>query len=196
MRLILARHGQSLGNIDPDAWAGRDAPLSPLGEQQADRLGQWLKNNEPDIDLIYCSALQRARQTADFVNKYLNLPIKVNPDLNELERYDLPILPRRHHPFLPDSHYRNASDDGYYDQYRARVRRAMDEVLVNVLRPKPILVVSHGGTSATILRTIFERHDFYINTNNTGMHLLNWEDGCWRIEAMNFTRHLPDEMVS
>jgi len=196
MRLILARHGQSFVNINPAAWEGKDAPLSPLGEQQADRLGQWLQKNEPKIDTIFCSGLMRARQTTEIANRYLNLPVTVNTDLNELERYDLPILPRRHHPFMKDSHYRTPKDDGYYDNYRARVRRAMDQILTDVLREKPILIVSHGGTSATIMRTILERHDLYITTNNAGMHFVNWQDGCWRIEAMNYTRHLPDDMVS
>lgn len=76
-RLWLVRHGQSAGNVARDA-ALRDAlhrialdgrdmdvPLSPLGERQAQALGDWFKQlpdgERPDI--LLCSPYLRARQT-------------------------------------------------------------------------------------------------------------------------------------
>jgi probable phosphoglycerate mutase len=196
MRLILARHGQSFGNVDPAAHAGRDAPLTPLGEKQADQLGQWLKESEPDIDAVLYSPLRRARQTAEIANAYLQLPLSVDERLAEIERYDLPLLPRRMHPLQPETAHADPAGDGYYDLYKDRVKAALTDLLADLMRPKPILVVSHGGTSATILRLIVERHDIYFLTNNTGLHVLEWSDGRWRIHGLNQLRHLTPDLIS
>lgn len=196
MRLILARHGQSLGNVDPSVYMNQDPPLTPLGEQQADRLGRWLKDSEPDIDAILCSPLHRARQTAEIANAHLALPLRVDERLAEIDRYDLPLLPRRVHPLQPDTAHPDPAADGYYELYKDRVKDALADLLADLMRPKPILVVSHGGTSATILRLIMERHDVFFLTNNTGLHFLEWSDGRWRIHGLNQLRHLTPDLIS
>lgn len=195
MRLILARHGQSFANTEPARYENLPAPLTALGEQQADRLGQWLKRHEPEIDLIMCSAILRAQQTAEIVNQYLAVPLVVNENLNEIETWDYPYLHRRAHPFKLDT-LDTSLEDGVYSAFRIRVQRALDEITSDLSRPKPMLVVSHGGTSATLLRLIVERHDMYFITHNTGLHFVEWDDGRWRIKALNQTRHLPDELIS
>ncbi len=76
--LWLVRHGQSAGNVARDAAhaegleriaiGGRDVdvPLSPLGERQADALGQWFADGTPDErpTVILSSPYVRAMQTA------------------------------------------------------------------------------------------------------------------------------------
>jgi len=79
--LWVVRHGQSAGNVARDAAelgglttidiAHRDVdvPLSPLGEQQADALGDWFtalpEDERPNV--VLSSPYVRARQTADRV---------------------------------------------------------------------------------------------------------------------------------
>jgi broad specificity phosphatase PhoE len=79
--LWVIRHGQSAGNVARDSAergglatidiADRDVdvPLSPLGEQQADALGDWFAalpiDEQPEI--ILSSSYLRARQTGDRV---------------------------------------------------------------------------------------------------------------------------------
>jgi len=61
--LYLTRHGQSYGNIGN---AGHDDwRLTPLGEKQAELLGERLAGVA--FDTIYCSPLERARATAQAV---------------------------------------------------------------------------------------------------------------------------------
>lgn len=68
------RHGQSSYNL-----AGRtqgqtnDSVLTELGKKQAYEIGKKLQNR--GIEIIFCSPLTRAKQTADLANTYLNLPI-------------------------------------------------------------------------------------------------------------------------
>jgi broad specificity phosphatase PhoE len=196
MRLILARHGQSLGNVDPVTYAGQDSPLTPLGEAQADRLGRWLAAHESAIDLIVCSPLQRARQTAEIANTHLRLPLVFDDRLREIEKFDLPLLRRRLHPFSPETDHVDPASDGYYDRYSLQVRGALDALTADLNRPRPVLVVSHGGTSATILRLVMERHDIYFLSHNTALHLLEWREGRWHISGLNLTPHLPPELIT
>ncbi len=196
MHLILARHGQSFANVDSARFGHGDSPLTPLGEQQAHKLGLWLRAHQPDIDLIAASPLKRAQLTAEIINQYLHLPMKIYEGLAEMERFDLPYLDRREHPFRRETHYSLPDEDGYMEGYKARVIEVLEELTADLARPKPLLIVSHGGTSATIIRHILERHDLFIRTHNTAFHSLKWEDGRWHVLGMNLAPHLPYEMLS
>jgi broad specificity phosphatase PhoE len=83
--LWVVRHGQSAGNVARDAAelgglatidiAHRDVdvPLSPLGEQQAEALGDWFTSLAPEQrpNVVLSSPYVRARQTADRVLRAL-----------------------------------------------------------------------------------------------------------------------------
>jgi bisphosphoglycerate-dependent phosphoglycerate mutase len=63
LELVLARHGQSYGNLDLSL--GLDTDLTDLGREQATRLGNWLAEQGYAFTALYCSTLRRARQTAE-----------------------------------------------------------------------------------------------------------------------------------
>ncbi len=60
MKLYLLRHGDSLADSPDDA----SRPLSQAGERQARLAGRLLRLRAGDLNLIFCSPLLRARQTA------------------------------------------------------------------------------------------------------------------------------------
>ena len=76
--LWLIRHGQSAGNVARDAaesgglpvidiaWRDIDVPLSDLGVEQAQAVGDWFGRLPPDErpEVILCSPYVRARETA------------------------------------------------------------------------------------------------------------------------------------
>jgi broad specificity phosphatase PhoE len=76
--LWIVRHGQSAGNVARDAAEASgqrvidiadrdvDVPLSALGEQQADALGDWFARLPLDAmpEVVLCSPYVRARQTS------------------------------------------------------------------------------------------------------------------------------------
>jgi broad specificity phosphatase PhoE len=197
MRLILARHGQSWANVDSTKHSDPDSPLTPLGEQQADRLGRWLKQHEPELDVIWASPLQRARNTAAIANQYLNLPVVLHDGLMEIPRYDLPMLDQREHPFLPETQSTPPQpEDNILVHHRVQVKLVLDELITDLYRPKPILVISHGGTCAAMLRIIFNRTDIYFRTHNTAFHDVEWRDGRWMIFGLNLKPHLPAELIT
>lgn len=66
-RLLVVRHAQSVWNA-AGRWQGwSDAPLSPLGVDQAQRAGRALAAAGVTPAVVACSDLQRARRTAELI---------------------------------------------------------------------------------------------------------------------------------
>ncbi len=74
--LILAmRHGETAWNVEGRIQGHLDVPLNELGQWQAERLAQALR--QESLDVVYASDLRRAMQTAEAVVKLLIRPHKV-----------------------------------------------------------------------------------------------------------------------
>lgn len=152
MRLLLARHGQSVWN-EVRRFQGRlDPELSPLGRAQARALGEALAPFR--VRAAYVSPLRRARETAEIALEGAGIPLVAMDELCELS--------------LGEWEGRTIDEirsrDG--DPYRAWVRAPLDcpppggeplsEVCERVLRVleriaaahpngDDVLVVAHGG---------------------------------------------------
>ena len=60
-----------------------DTPLTPLGLRQAEALGKRFSGVE--LHGIYASPLERARQTAEAVARLHGLPVRILPELTEMD---------------------------------------------------------------------------------------------------------------
>ncbi len=80
-RLLVMRHGETAWNAAARIQGQLDIPLSPRGEQQAQRLAGRLAG-EP-IDAVYSSDLARAAQTAQPLARRLGLAPRPEPRLRE-----------------------------------------------------------------------------------------------------------------
>jgi 2,3-bisphosphoglycerate-dependent phosphoglycerate mutase len=90
MRIYFIRHGQSANNalfLETQSRVGRhfDPELTTVGRQQAEVLGNFLLDNQDDyhIDVLYCSLMQRAVQTALPIARNLSLPLNGLMDMHE-----------------------------------------------------------------------------------------------------------------
>ena len=82
-RLLIVRHGQSMANVQ-EIFAGHyDVPLSPLGQEQAERTAAYVTAHYA-IDRIYSSDLIRTMETAGHVAKKLHLSVTLVPELREI----------------------------------------------------------------------------------------------------------------
>lgn len=83
--LVLLRHGESTANAAGIFTGALDVPLTARGVAEARRAGALLKDAELPIGTVLCSAMQRARETADIVAAALPGPLAVLEDwrLNE-----------------------------------------------------------------------------------------------------------------
>tara|TARA_Y100000588_G_C14130774_1_gene871498 strand:- start:312 stop:944 length:633 start_codon:yes stop_codon:yes gene_type:complete len=82
-RLILLRHGQSQWNLENRFTGWKDVPLTNKGIQEAINAGKLMKKHNVLIDLIFCSVLQRAVETARLALLQMNLKYLWN-ESNEL----------------------------------------------------------------------------------------------------------------
>lgn len=198
MDLVLIRHGQSQYNLDQTG--GEDAPLTPWGREQARRAGIYCRS-QLKLRALYASPYTRAQLTAEIINSFLRLDhIPLKDDLREFQedysvrmvKFDSPIAALD----LRDS-IRPASISDYYVAFHERILRALREILAENAAwhdtDAQIGIVSHGGTMGTILRALAGSHHFSLNTENTGIHILRWQEGRWHILAINRTEHLECE---
>ncbi len=80
MKIYLTRHGQNQDNLNGILNGHRDLPLTEIGREQAKNLGEHLKKESAKFDLVLCSPLSRASETAEIITDILGLekPIKEN----------------------------------------------------------------------------------------------------------------------
>ena len=194
MKLLLARHGQSEWQVKT-ADGDLDAPLTPLGELQAHRLGEYLAAYDP-ITAIIASPLQRARCTAEIVASYLALPVNTEPDFREFNEWAAGWAP------LPVSMWDTSSADPElapgYSRFRQRVGAALRRVIESFADAEQLLIVAHAGTIGAITRILVGSDTPRLWVANTGLYLVEWghpERGrSWVFHYLNRVEHLPLSM--
>lgn len=81
IELVLIRHGETDGNLQPTALGTTDLPLNPRGKRQAQSLARLFGLSSPVA--IYSSPLKRAADTANCINEKHHLTIDHVLDLSE-----------------------------------------------------------------------------------------------------------------
>lgn len=166
-KLIFARHGQAESNIlkirsDKEGIH----PLSEEGKKQSDVLGEELKDAK--IDVILCSPLLRAFETAEIVSKKLNVPIVKDARLKEYNfgswnGHTTEDLMENSEAYRD---YRNLSNEEMYNfchggdgESRADIEKRVREFIRETNEKyagKNVLVISHGIVGSMFYRTLDE----------------------------------------
>lgn len=81
--IFLVRHGKTKDNLKKVVMGQNDSPLSEEGIKTAKLIERYFSKNHISIDEIYTSDLGRAVETANIINKKLQIPIKAISDLRE-----------------------------------------------------------------------------------------------------------------
>ncbi|MCP3987301.1 MAG: histidine phosphatase family protein [bacterium] len=82
-RFLAIRHAESTMNA-AGLWQGQaDAPLSQRGREQARALAEELRSES--IAALVCSDLSRARETAEILAGALDLSLRLEPGLREMD---------------------------------------------------------------------------------------------------------------
>ena len=147
--ILIARHGQSDWNQEK-RWQGHaDRPLTERGCEQAQALADRLAHIE--LDAVYSSDLQRARDTAAVVAESQSLDLQQLPELREVDVGTWSGLTRAEaEERFPEGFarwrdgYPGWKDGETYEAMTDRVLRAVDEIAAEHEGGR-VLVVSHGG---------------------------------------------------
>ena len=82
IKVYIARHGETIWNVEGRIQGRSDPGLSPKGHDQSLALFEQLRGRP--ISAIYTSTLQRSILTAQHVANYLSLPIQRQHELDEM----------------------------------------------------------------------------------------------------------------
>ena len=82
-KFIVVRHGNSISNIDKTFTGHLDAPLSEVGEEQAQRVSKFIFDNFK-VDKVYSSDLSRAVKTIEPFAQMADLPVIKEQELREI----------------------------------------------------------------------------------------------------------------
>ncbi len=152
MRLLLARHGQSLWNEVRKFQGATDVELSRLGRIQAEALGRAVRGYK--VAAAYVSPMRRALETAEIALRGTGIPLVPLPELRELslgewEGYTVDeIRGREGDPYLAwlrSPHDCPPPGAEPLEEVCGRVLRAVDRIASAHPDGDDVLVIAHGG---------------------------------------------------
>jgi probable phosphoglycerate mutase len=86
--LILVRHGNAV-RVNGDYF---HAPLTKLGQEQAEETGEYFNHLQNHLDGFYSSPLRRTKETAGIIGSKIGQNAEFRPDLQEVRVIELPAL--------------------------------------------------------------------------------------------------------
>ena len=197
--LVVIRHGETDWNRQQRFQGQIDIALNAMGLEQANRLGQHLAQSPTDV--LICSDLQRARQTAAPLAAAWKQTAHTRPGFREqsfgvLEGLDVPTI-KTQHPELWAQWLEHRADFALpggesLQQFHARVLQSVREAAAD--HPgKTVTIVTHGGVLDMLWRTV---HGLPLDglracdIPNTGVNRLRWRQGTLELVQWAEVTHL------
>lgn len=150
MEILVTRHGQTDWNLLNKVQGKVDIELNAMGRSQAKVTAEKLKDEA--IDLIICSPLKRAMQTAKIINENRDIPIIYDERISERDFGEFQGLTRENCDGSAlwdyDKNYKFEKAECVRDFFD-RVYNFLDEIKIKY-QDKRVLVVCHGGVSIPI----------------------------------------------
>ena len=150
MEILLTRHGQTEWNLLKKVQGKADIKLNEKGIKQAEETREFLKSEK--IDLILCSPLKRAIQTAEIVNQGRNIRMIIDERISER---DFGEFEGRSNTDFDFNAFWSYKQNLKYDKaenisdFFGRVYNFLDSIKTEYAG-KRILVVAHGGISIPV----------------------------------------------
>ncbi len=204
IRLILVRHGQTEWNATGRFQGQTNVALSEAGRQQA----KCLADNypAPDLDMIYTSDLDRAKETAECVGTKLGVPVIKEEKFRELSFGEWEGLTYKeistrwpeeaNHLFTAPDQLKIPGGESFRKLQERALRKIKE--LTAKHDNKTIGIFAHGAINKTILAGLMHIPIHYlwsIRQDNTAVNILRIDDGYVTIELINSTAHLGDDAV-
>ncbi len=203
MDLLLVRHGQSEAYLEgtpfPLAGGHGDPPLSELGQQQAQRVGDRLAT--AGIDAIYVTTLQRTVQTAAPLAGKVQLTPQVEAGLREvfLGEWEGGLyrqLVAENHPIaqrmFAEERWDVIPGAESLVAFDGRVRAAIRRLAADHPGQR-VAAFTHGGVIGQVLAMASDSRPFAFNTaDNASISRLIITADRWWVRSFNDTAHLQD----
>jgi broad specificity phosphatase PhoE len=195
-RVVLVRHGETVGQSSIRYYGATDVALSETGRQQMERVRAALAAEE--FDAVYTSERQRTTSAAGIVAPYLRAqPVAGFNEINfgrweGLTREEIAARdPQLFHQWRAALHEFTFPDGDAVPAFRARVTATLHAWLPAA--PARTLLIAHKGIIATIITELLrlspaERATWSIDL--ASIHTLVAAAGEWHAEWVNHTEHL------
>ncbi len=199
-KLILARHGETVWNVEKVFRGRADVDLDGVGVRQAELLGKYLSNWE--LEAIYSSPVKRALDTANIIARCQKVAARIAQGLIDFDYGEWQSLTeqevKRLYPAVLDEWRNNPhmvrmpSGEGLED-----VRRRAVEVVNGILfrHQGNILLVSHRVVNKVLICYLLgldNSHFWNISQDVGGITIFNYADGRFVLTRHNDTSHLRE----
>ena len=146
--IYCVRHGQSIHNQQQTIAGQLDSELTALGFEDARSVAATIGRR--DFEIVYCSDLLRARQTAETIMNTLEFscPVRYSPLIRELDygRFTEKKVDETfkilNYKRVPDQRYPEGES---FNDMQVRVRQFLSQIL-DESAGKRILVTAHAGS--------------------------------------------------
>jgi broad specificity phosphatase PhoE len=199
-KFILARHGETLWNVEKVYRGRTDVDLDEVGIKQAELLGKYL--NKWELEAIYSSPLKRALDTANIIARYQKVSVHVAEGLIDFDYGEWQSLPeqeaKRLYPTLHNEWHNNPhkvtmpSGESLED-----VRKRAIEVVNDVLSKcqGSVVLVSHRVVNKVLICSLLgldNSHFWNIKQDVGGITIFNYVEGRFVLTRHNDTSHLKE----
>jgi broad specificity phosphatase PhoE len=196
MILYCIRHGQTLFNAAGRIQGQSDTELSPLGLQQCDAVAKALVGR--GVEVVYSSPLRRALEGARCIAEALEVELRVDPRLMEInagifQGLDWAEIDKLH----PEHSKQWRSQDPEFripgGESRRELMHRAGEVFaaIRAAHHDAAIIVSHGGLLSAALKVLLEipaqRNPFSLM--NGSITKLSWDSEA-KLLTYNDTAHL------
>ena len=199
-KLILARHGQTIWNVEKIYRGRTDISLDELGIKQAELLAKYLSNWE--LQLIYSSPLRRALDTANTVARYHKMAVRVADGLTDFDYGEWQSLPeqevKRRYPALHEEWLNNPHKVQMPDgESLEDVKRRAIEVVKDVVSEYQgtALLVSHRVVIKVLICCLLgldNSHFWDIKQDVGAITIFDYVDGRFVLARHNDTSYLKE----
>jgi len=197
-RLIIVRHGETEWNLESRFQGHLDSRLSKLGIRQAKAIAKALSGSTYDV--IYSSDLERARHTAEIIAAGLNMEVRTEAELREINMGLMQGLKRDEFILKYPEVIKNFHADPLYiipggeskQQFSDRIMKALLNITGKHLY-QTILLVAHGGVLDIAIRhtlniPVGNKRNFSIYNASINRFII--DDGEWKLETWGDISHL------
>lgn len=150
MEILLTRHGQTEWNLLKKVQGKADIELNEKGIEQAETIRVSLK--EERIDLILCSPLKRAIQTAEIINQGKNIRMIIDERLSERDFGEFEGMFKKDFNYNAFWSYKQNLKYDEAENITEFFRRVYDflDSVKKEYEGKRVLIVAHAGVSIPV----------------------------------------------
>jgi len=198
--LILARHGETVWNVEKVYRGRTDVNLDELGIKQAELLGKYLSNWE--LETIYSSPLRRALDMANIIDRYQKIGVHIAEGLIDFDYGEWQSLSEQRAKNL----YPTLHDEWHNNPHKVRmpggesledVKKRAIKVVNDVLSEYQgsVVLVSHRVVNKVLICFLLGLDNSYfwnIKQDVGGITIFNYVNGRFVLTRHNDTSHLKE----